>query len=152
MATTDYFPPGAFYFEVSIDGNSADVDAAFQEVSGIEVTREVEPVKAAGTNNYVHQLPGKVSYGTRLVLKRGFVNSNSQLLTWFKTSLFSDLSTNLEVKNITVRLLSEKNSPLMTWTFEKAYPVKWSISGFNAQQNALAIETIEFAYQKFTMS
>ena len=47
-------------------------------------------------------------------------------------------------------LLNENHEPLEAWNFVKAYPVKWSISNFNAQGNELVVETIELAYQYFT--
>jgi len=58
----------------------------------------------------------------------------------------------LQFKSLTVRLLSPSSSPLMTWTFEHAFPIKWTVGNFNAQESAVAIDTVEFAYQKFTTS
>ncbi len=52
-------------------------------------------------------------------------------------------------KDVTVSLLDEKHAPLAAWSFVGAYPVKWSTSAFNAQQNTLAIETLELAHQRF---
>ncbi|MEZ4858757.1 MAG: phage tail protein [Flavobacteriaceae bacterium] len=32
-----------------------------------------------------------------------------------------------------------------------AYPVKWNVSDLNAEENKIAIETIELAYNYFTL-
>ena len=48
-----------------------------------------------------------------------------------------------------VTLLNEEHLPLARWDFQRAYPVKWSLSDFKAQENALAIESLELAYQMF---
>jgi phage tail-like protein len=41
---------------------------------------------------------------------------------------------------------------LQTWNFTYAYPVKWSLSGFNATANSVVVESIELAYKKFTVT
>jgi phage tail-like protein len=51
-----------------------------------------------------------------------------------------------------VSLLDEQGSVLTMWEFTRALPVKWSISNFNAQENALVLETLEFSYQTFTVN
>jgi phage tail-like protein len=39
----------------------------------------------------------------------------------------------------------------MTWNFYGAIPVKWSVSSFNAMESKIAIETIEFKYNRMTV-
>ena len=51
--------------------------------------------------------------------------------------------------DIYVSLLNSKHVPVANWQVIKAYPIKWSISNFNAEENSLAIETIELAYKYF---
>jgi phage tail-like protein len=51
-----------------------------------------------------------------------------------------------------VKLLDQDHEPMVTWNFIKAWPVKWVISDFKATENAIAIETIELAYQYFRRS
>ena len=51
--------------------------------------------------------------------------------------------------DITVTLLDDQHNPLSTWSITKAYPVKWTTSDFKAQENSIAIETLELAYQNF---
>ena len=45
--------------------------------------------------------------------------------------------------DITVTLLNEKGEPLRAWNVVHAVPKKWLVSDFNANENSLAIETME---------
>ncbi|MGB1450867.1 MAG: phage tail protein, partial [Marinirhabdus sp.] len=53
--------------------------------------------------------------------------------------------------DLTVKLLNEAHEPLITWNVVHAYPVKWDVGDFNAEENKLVIETIELAYNYFTL-
>jgi len=46
-------------------------------------------------------------------------------------------------------LLNEEHEPLMTWNVVHAYPLKWAMADFNAEESKLVIETIELAYNYF---
>lgn len=39
----------------------------------------------------------------------------------------------------------------MVWNIVGAYPVKWDVSEFNAEENKLAIETVELKYRYYTI-
>lgn len=151
MYDTEFFPPASFYFGVEIDGmGGTGTDSKWQEVSGLEVETDVEEIIEGGVNDHTHRVPGRVKY-KNLVLKRGLAPGSSKLIAWCD-SRFKDgglLGDKVDLKTITVSLFDEQEKVVGTWTFDKAYPVKWSISNFNAQENALAIETIEFAYRTF---
>lgn len=143
--------PPAFYFTVEIDGFPA-IQAAFQEASGMEVSAEVESISEAGRNEYSHRVPKRTSYNN-LVLKRGFVTDDSAMVEWVKSTIQNGLNTKIQPKSITVKLLNPKtNSPLKSWCFVNAYPIKWSVGALNSMENALAIENIEFAYSYWTLT
>jgi phage tail-like protein len=42
-------------------------------------------------------------------------------------------------------------TPLRTWTLYAAWPTKWAISELESQRNDVVIETLEFAYDHFTV-
>lgn len=145
----NYYPPVGFYFRVEfvgIDGAGADtVDSNFQEVSGLTTDVEVEKVQEGGVNDFQHPLPKPAKY-PNLVLKRGML-VDSQLVDWLRNAMENFV---FEPKDLNVVLMNPKGEPLMSWAFLNAWPVKWDISGFNAQDNAIVAETIELTYQKFT--
>jgi len=169
--SANYYPPASFYFRVEFSltvsassllnvnnlantiqnpgralGLPTDIDMSFQEVSGLTATVGTTELAEGGENRFKHQLPGRVSYSP-LVLKRGLV-TDSAVLQWCINAI-----SNFEFKPITVfvKLLNESGDPLATWEVVNAYPVKWSVSNLNAEQNAVAIESMELAYQYFNL-
>jgi phage tail-like protein len=142
----NYYPPVAFHFRVDIDGlTTGDKDASFQEVSGLNATVGEFTYNEGGENRFVHRLPDRITYD-KLVLKRGML-VGSALIAWFRDAVESF---RFDPKDLVVTLLNENHEPLEAWNFVKAYPVKWSISNFNAQGNEVVVETIELAFQYFT--
>lgn len=142
------FPLAAFNFAVTVGGASSGPDSEFSEVSGLEVEMDVEEIAEGGVNTYKHRVPGRTKY-RNLVLKRGLINANSELAAWCRRTLEGDYVERIELRDIIVELRDEKQEAVMSWTFVKAYPVKWSITTLNAQQNGIVTESLEFAFQYF---
>ncbi|WP_436398469.1 phage tail protein [Roseobacter sp. S98] len=145
-------PPVAFHFSVMFVGMVPPVpDMAFQEVSGLESGLDTEPVVEGGENRFVHQLPKPAKRGN-LKLKRGLTTQASGLVQWCKSTIEGDFADAIVPKDITVSLLNEKRIPVAVWTVGNAYPVKWTVGGFDAMKNELAVETIELAYNTLVRS
>jgi len=153
------YPPVSFFFEVVFQDEGLDkepVETRFQSVSGLNVEFQSESLKEGGENRFEHQLPTRTKFSP-LVLKRGLVD-NSNLIAWFTDALF-----NFDIRpmNVLVRLKGYQdvstNEPgselknLVVWDLVNAWPKKWNLSDLNAEQNALAIETLELNYQYFTV-
>lgn len=137
-----YYPPVAFHFNVSFDFSVS--ETAFAEVSGIEASLETITFKEGGENSFHYTLPVRAKHAN-LVLKRGLM-SDSAIEKWCR-----DAIENLDIKptSVQVTLLNENHEPLATFNFINAWPVKWNISGLNAEKNAIVIETLELAYQSY---
>ncbi|PHN06066.1 phage tail protein [Flavilitoribacter nigricans] len=148
MADPAAYPPVSFSFSLSFSGSSEPSDAAFQEASGINVDMNTEEMGSEGENRFKYRLPGKTKY-SNLVLKRGVIPKNSPLFTWCDQTLNQGLAEPIQTKTITVALLDDKQNILISWVFQDAYPVKWSVSEFKSMENAYAVESIEFAYNYF---
>jgi phage tail-like protein len=139
------YPPVGFFFRVEFQlGGVQSNDAMFQEVNGFNAELLTEEVRQGGENRFSQTLPTRAKY-TDLVLKRGLI-VNSAIVKWCK-----DAIENLEIKPITVvvTLLNEKNQPLQSYNIVNAWPKKWSISDFNAQESKIVVETMELSYQYF---
>jgi len=80
------------------------------------------------------------------VMKRGLSTMVSGLVLWCKASLEADLVLPIQTNIIMINLCNAKGLPCASWVCDRAYPVKWQVSGFDAMKNEMAIETIEFAY------
>ncbi len=141
-----YVPPAAFSFRVDIDG--AEGDTSFQEVSGLQVEIETEDVVEGGQNRYVHKLPVRTKY-SNLMLKRGVVTKGSAFGKWVTQAMSRGLVRQNDAKTIVVKLLDEKQGPLIVWKIFGAYPLRWEHSGLNSMGNDVLTETIELTYQFF---
>jgi len=153
-----YYPAVAFHFKVKIDDiPDDDGDSRFQTVSGLSVELETESKKEGGENRFEHVLPLRMK-SAALVLKRGLITSKS-LRKWCLDNInavsnlvSADPSKRIITpKNLTVSLLNEQHEEIVTWNVVHAWPKKWNISDLNAEQNAIAVETIELQYWYFTV-
>lgn len=140
-----YYPPVSFHFKVEFKGiSNKENDHQFQSVSGLSVDLETEEIAEGGENRFKHKIPVRTKY-PNLVLKRGML-IDSGVIAWCRKAL-EDFE--IEPVHITVSLLNEMHEPLQTWSISNAYPVKWSVGDFNAEENKIVIETLELSYNFF---
>ncbi|BAY09880.1 phage tail protein [Calothrix sp. NIES-2098] len=143
----NYYPPVGFHFKVEVQDLSAnDNDVKFTEVSGLSVEMGTEEIAEGGENRFIQKYPTRTKY-PELILKRGLL-VNSEILNWIRQCL-EDYK--IQPKNIFIKLLNEEHQPLLTWNVVNAYPTKWSVSDFNASNNTVVIESLQFFYQYFTL-
>lgn len=151
MPSTKYYPPPAFAFSVGIAASASpvltgNIDASFQEISGIDQRVEIEEVIEGGLNAYVHQLPG-VTKHSNLVLKRGYVTQKSALADWAAQSVGSSLGDRIKTQTISVFLLDSWGKAQVTWTFLNAWPVKWDVGPFDSGNSSKVLtQSLEIAY------
>ena len=143
----DFFaPPVGFHFLVVFElFPQTPQDFRFQEVSGLDVEIEMEPVKEGGQNRFTHQLPVRNRY-TDITLKRGlFIGSGITL--WCKNAIEDFL---FVPTNVLISLLTPEHIPLQSWYVVNAVPKKIQVSNFNAQENSVVIESLVLSYNYFT--
>lgn len=140
-----------FYFSVTITGDSSASDAAFQEASGFNAQLDVEEVASGGENRFKFRLPTAVTY-QNLVLKRGVTTAASPLVAWCKQIFSGGFAQPVVCKNVLLNLLDQNGKTSMSWSFVKAYPVKWSIGDLKSQESSVLIESVELAYQYVDVS
>ena len=143
-----YTPPVGFHFKVEVLGldRTVDDDVRFSEVGGLGFEVATEEVPEGGENRFIQRYPLRTKYPD-LVLKRGLLKS-SAIWDWTR-----DCIENLDIKpkNVDVKLLNENHEPLITWHLVGAYPVKWAVTDLNATNNAIVVESLQLAYQYFTV-
>jgi phage tail-like protein len=134
--------PVGFHFQVDFGVGTPGIDHRFQEVSGLGAEITTEDLKEGGAD-VTYKLPTGIKYNN-LVLKRGMI-FGSEVRKWCEDAieLFDFKPT-----DVTVVLLNEDHAPIATWQFIGAWPVKWSVSDFKAQDNSLVIESIELTYRQ----
>ena len=163
-------PPYGFLFSVTLPGVAnlaglaalkalpgmsfisklATVDSAFHEVSGLSKESKPEMVEAGGVNRYTYRLPGAVSH-PNLVLKRPVASWDAPLTLWCMATLEGSYAIPVLSLPLQINLLKPDHSagtmvPKASWLCDGCYPVGWSVSDLNSQQNELAMERIELAY------
>jgi len=143
-----YTPPVGFHFKVEVLGldRAVDDDVRFSEVGGLGFEVATEEVPEGGENRFIQRYPLRAKYPD-LVLKRGLLKS-SAIWDWTR-----DCIENLDIKpkNVDVKLLNENHEPLITWHLVGAYPVKWAVTDLHATNNAIVVESLQLAYQYFTV-
>lgn len=146
-AAGGYYPPVGFHFRVEFVNIGNDNDIRFQSVSGLSVEYDLESFKEGGENRFEHKLPVRTKYPD-LALKRGMLK-DSKVVEWcqdaFRNRVFKPVQVN-------VSLLDGQHNPLRTWQVMRAWPKKWSVSDFNAGENAVVVESLELAYSHFTLA
>jgi phage tail-like protein len=152
MPLNPYYPPGAFYFTVSVGAGGArtpHLDSAFKEVSGLEASFETETIMEGGENRFAWKLPKYTKY-PNLVLKRGLVPKGSALDDWMIATLQSGLAVPVTTRDITVKLLNMQSQPLISWSVVRAWPIRWNLVPLDSQDNKVLIESLELSYTFFT--
>ena len=127
------------------------VIAVFKECSGLSGEIEVETYQEGGLNEYEHKLPGRTKYGN-VTLKSGVANS-VEMWSWFHRAATGDI----ERRGISIVMYQQNRfgqfkGEAMRWTLSGAYPVRWEGPSFSAEDNSVAVQSIELAHNGITMS
>lgn len=150
----NYRPPVGYSFSVSFLPSGDDLvptlmrnnplDTNFKEVSGLTTAIQVEMFQEGGVNDYQHPLPKPAPFGN-ITLRRGLL-IKSELAQWVYDTLENF---DIQPRDLLITLHGPLYAPIAAWNVMNAYPVKWDISGFNAMDNAIVIESIELTCRKF---
>src|SRR5881392_1988538 len=133
-----YYPPVGFHFRVEFVGIGNDNDIRFQSVGGLNVEYDLESFKEGGENRFEHKLPVRTKFPD-LSLKRGML-TDSKVINWCVDAL---QNRSIQPVQIHVTLLNEQHEALRTWSVFNAWPRKWQVADFNAQENSVVVETLE---------
>ena len=139
MATAERRDPyGAFRFRLEID---ALIVAGFSDISGLAVETEVEERAEGGVNDQVHSF-AKGTKSPRLVLKRGITDS-TDLWSWHQDVVGG----RIKRRDGRIFLFDLAGAEKWRWTFEGAYPVKWTGPDLKGDGSAVAFETVELVHR-----
>ena len=121
--------------------------AGFSEISGLEMTMDVEEYPAGGQNGGVLKFPGRMKW-SNLVMKRGVIpirdyTDRSDLGTWIQTFIDG----NGIRKDGVITLLNESHTPQLVWGWRRGLPLRWTGATMNAAQSQIAVEQIEISHE-----
>jgi phage tail-like protein len=134
-------------FLLEVDGVEIGV---FTEVSGLELKIEVHSHEEGGENNFVHQLPGRISW-PHIVLKRGVTQSDA-LFEWVNKSAGDGFAANgNKVTRHTgaITIIDSMGNRERAWEITEVFAVRWTGPSFNASANDALNEELEIAHHGF---
>jgi phage tail-like protein len=137
--TQAIWPLVKFSFQVKWD----DKELIFQEVTGL--SSETQVIEYRGGNSKVFstvKMPGLQKFGN-VTLKKGIFKGDKDL--WDKYELIK--MNTIKRSTITISLLDESNAVAMTWTLDKAFPAKITVTDMKSDGNEVAVETMELAHE-----
>lgn len=129
-----------FHFQVEWGGSKI----GFTEISGLDVETEVIEYRHGASPEY-HKTkqPGMRKY-SNITLKRGTFQSDNEFFDWWKNN---QLFNQPERRDLTISLLNDAHEPVVVWKVKSAWPTKVTSTDLKADDNAIAIESMELAHE-----
>ena len=136
-----------FHFMVTWNPEDEE-NVSFSEVSGLNVSTTAIEYREGSDKQYTTlKMPGLRKYNN-VTLKRGTMAKDHGFFAWF-----DKINNNtVERRSIKIMLLNEDHEAVITWTLNNAFPVKYDPGSLNASKGEVLIESIELAYESFTVT
>jgi phage tail-like protein len=147
MATQRDLPYGNQHFRVDLGDGAEGPAAGFSHVVLPDIAIDVVEYrngndKESGTR----KLPGLARYDN-VTLRRGIIGSLN-LYQWINDVRNGDANAR---RTVTITLLSEDLTEVLTWRLLRAWPVKYSFGDLDAKGTDVAIEELVLAYERLEM-
>ena len=137
------YPLPKFHFQVEWGGSKI----GFTEVSGLDVEREVIEYRDGSSKEYSKlKMPGLTKF-SNITLKRGSFEKDNDFYDWWNSVKLETV----DRRDITISLLNEDHEPVITWKVKNAWPSKVTPTYLKADDNSIAIETIELIHEGLTI-
>jgi phage tail-like protein len=134
------YPIPRFHFQVDWGG----AKISFTEVTGLVMEREKIEYRHSDSKDFNKiSMPGMVK-NNNITLKRGKFENDFDFNTWMEDVANERVD---KRRDVTIRLLNEKHSPVAAWTAVRCFPVKITAPDFKSDANEIAIESIELAHE-----
>jgi phage tail-like protein len=136
-------PVVATYFKIEIDSIEM---ATFRKCSGLKTETEIFEYQEGGDNERVHKLVGQTRSGN-IVLTNGFI-TDPALLQW-REEIAAKPNDPIKRRSGSIIALSrDAKTQLVRWNFQRAWPVRWEMSDFDATSGAASCEILELAVER----
>ena len=133
------------HFRVEIDSIDS---AAFRKCSGLKSESEIFEYQEGGDNETVRKLIGPTK-ASNIVLTKGFV-SDPALFKWRDEIASSGTKKIARRNGSVVALAADGKTEVGRWNFQKAWPVRWEMSEFDASTGQALCEILELAVEKLS--
>lgn len=140
MATTLTDPLVNYRYRVEIDGMES---MGFSKVTELSNETEVFTYKEGGLNSISHKLPNGSST-SNITLEHGLALDDT-LYEWRESVINGDLDDAL--KSGSIKIYSESGSSTI-WYFDGAWPCKLNVSGLDAGNGDVVVESVELVIER----
>ncbi len=138
-------PVPTFAFHVEISGI---VEASFTQCSGLSVSRSVTALREGGVNDGVRWLHSGLTFG-KVTLHSGVCYSEA-LWKWFEEG---SADGKVRYKQVAILQMTPYTKIVARrYDLLNCMATQWTGPSLNTGSNEAAIETLEIAFQKFTLS
>tara|TARA_R110000851_G_scaffold207537_2_gene359807 strand:+ start:216259 stop:216714 length:456 start_codon:yes stop_codon:yes gene_type:complete len=139
------WPLPKFYFTVHL--GSQDNEASFQEVSGLDIEAQVIEYRHNDSVQFsTIDMPGIAKTGN-VTLKKGIFINDINFRKWYDAIKMNTIKR----ETVTIQLLDETGSPVMTWTLNNARPTKITATDMKSDANEVTVETLELRHEGLTI-
>lgn len=139
------WPLPKFYLIVHL--GSQDNEASFQEVSGLDIEAQVIEYRHNDSVQFsTIDMPGITKTGN-VTLKKGIFINDINFRKWYDAIKMNTIKR----ETVTIQLLDETGSPVMTWTLNNAWPTKITATDMKSDANEVAVETLELRHEGLTI-
>jgi phage tail-like protein len=139
MSMTD--PAITVCFVVKIDDKNF---GSFITCDGLGIEIAVEKREEGGNNDYVHQLPGRMSY-TNIKFTRPIDSDSAKVAEWMAKMA----ATQIKRHTATIEARTADDHVVCTWNLHGVIPVKWTGPQFGVDSPKVATESLELAHHGF---
>ncbi len=114
----------------------------WSKIEGLGFEYQVTEYREGGINGFTHKILGPAKY-TNLRLSRP-VDSNSQFLqVWLQSMMVAVIP-----QTMSISALNAAGDEITTWNLAGVTPIKWTGPTLDIMGNAIAMETLEIAYEQ----
>ena len=132
-------------FKIEIEGLEA---GGFRRCTGVRTETEVFEYQEGGDNETVRKLIGPTK-ASNIVLTKGYV-CDPALFKW-RDEIASSGTKKIARRNGSIVALGpDGKSEVGRWNFQKAWPVRWEMTEFDASTGQAMCEVLELAVEKLT--
>ncbi len=131
------YPLPVFNFRVRIEGETY----GFSQVTGLRIQYDTVTYKhGLSWSEGAEEVIG-LQQPVNITFQRGMVAKSSALLRWISNVHRSFLGP--PKRDVFIDLCDEDGNPVITWTINNAIPIKLDAPSFDANNNDVAIESME---------
>lgn len=139
MSVTD--PAVTVCFVITIDGRPF---GSFTTCEGLGAEVSVEKREEGGNNDFVYQLPGRITY-PNIKFTRPLNSESAKVSEW----LSKMTAAKIERHTAAIQAMTTDGTVVCTWNLQGVILVRWTGPQFGVEGPKVATETLELAHHGF---